>query len=84
MISVATVLAILGATLPLIGAVISAAVKIARAYGREEGALARYQNAVDELRQTQARMGGRLQRLERDEGRRVTGRHTIPGGGNGG
>jgi hypothetical protein len=58
------------AFLPVVGTMIAMAIKIGRAYGREEAMRAKYEQQVDELRKTQARHGGRLQALERVAGRR--------------
>jgi hypothetical protein len=82
----AVVIGMIAALATIVTTVVTAAVKIARAYGREEAARAACEKTVDEMRATTARFGARLQILERDldrrravaEDREVTGRRPIP------
>ena len=80
--SVAQILiAIVGTVVPMVASIVVAAVKIGRAYGREEAMRSKYEQQVEELRKTQARHGERLQRIERAS--ENTGRHRMPGPGGG-
>ncbi len=78
--STSTIVA-LASILPIVGTIIGAAIRIGRAYGREEAMRSKYEQQVEELRKTQAKHGERLQRLERAT--ENTGRHQMPRPGGG-